>query len=94
MCCAAVYAGFCRWQQPGLLKLVVGISKSQHPGRHSLQESCKATGNLKLGKTWLTNNSLQESPDSSKVAVIPVHCDTETKVDTVFTKVAFLSMQE
>jgi len=78
----------------GCAALVVGISKSQHPGRHSLQEPGKALGDLKLSDTWLTNSFLQQSPDSGKVAIIPIDCNTEARVETVFTRVAFLSMQE
>ncbi len=79
MCCAA---------------LVVGIPKSQHPGRNSFQEPGKALGDLKLSKTWLTDSLCQQSPDSGKVAIIPVDCDTETRIDAIFTKVVFLSIQE
>jgi hypothetical protein len=74
--------------------LVVGISKCQHPGRHSFQELGKALGNLKLSDTWLTNSLLQQSPDSGKVAIIPVDCKTETRVSAIFTAVAFLGVQK
>ncbi len=74
--------------------LVVGISKFQHPGWDSLQELGKALGNLKLSDTWLTNSLLQQSPDSGKVAIIPVDCKTDNRVSAIFTRFAFLSMQE
>lgn len=79
MCCAALVAGVC---------------KNQHPGRHSLQQLCKAAGDLKLSHTWLTNSFSQQSPDSGKVAIMPVDCNKETRVDTFFSKVVFVSMQE
>ena len=66
--------------------LIVGISKSQHPGRNSLQELGKALGDLKLSDTWLTNSLLQHSRDSGKVAIIPVDCKTE---NIAFTRLTF-----
>ena len=74
--------------------MVVDVSKSQHPGRHSVQEPCKAVGDLKLSGTWLTHSLFQQSPDSGKVAIIPADCNTEIKVTAVFTRVAVLSMQK